>query len=126
MEEQTSLDTGIGNTESITLQAKPVKVVKIEIRKVEIKGKQNEKVVAFCKHPDREETIEISQVKYESKGKLVISGLWISKDKESKLIKNSATAILLNSLGCKTIREIENKDISTIPDEKGYLSFKAY
>lgn len=126
MEEQSDLDTKIGNTESVTLQAKPVKVIKVEIRKVEIKGKQNEKLVAICKHPDREETIEISQVKYEAKGKLVISGLWISKDKQNLLIKNSALAILLRNSNCQSIREFENKEIPTIQDEKGYLTFKAY
>lgn len=124
MEEQ--IDLKIGNTESITLQAKPVKVISIEIRKVEIKGKQNEKLVAICKHPDREETIEISQVKYENKGKLVISGLWISKDKQGLLIKNSALAILLRSAGCTSTGELMNQSMSTIQDEKGYLTFKAY
>jgi hypothetical protein len=123
---QTSLDTEVGNTETVTLQAKPVKVMKVEMRNVEIKGKQNEKLVCMCKHPDREELIEISQVKYEKKGKLEVSGLWISKDKDGKLIKNSATAILLIHTGCKTIKELEEKTISTIQDEKGYLSFKSY
>jgi preprotein translocase subunit Sss1 len=123
---QTSLDTEIGNTETVTLQAKPVKVMKVEIRNVDIKGKQNEKLVCMCKHPDREELIEISQVKYEKKGMLVVSGLWISKDKDGKLIKNTATAILLASNGCRTMKEIEGKTLSTIQDERGYLSFKSY
>ena len=126
-EKQTSLDTEVGNTETITLPAKPVRVVGVRIDKVKGKGgKENEKLVLISKHPDKVENIEISQMKYEIKGILKFSGLWINKDKEGKLIKNSALAILMNTIGIKTMRDFEAKDIPTILDDRGYLAFKCY
>lgn len=126
METQTNLDVGIGNTEVSSLAPKLVKIESVEIRPVEIKGKKNEKLVCRAKHPDREEPIEISQVKTERKGKLEVTGLWIAKDKDGKLIKNSALAVLLNTLGCKTPKELVGKEVPTILDEKGYLAIKGY
>ena len=124
MTEQTTLDIEIGETEAVTLKPTKVKVISVEIRTVE--KVKRDKLVLNAKHPDKEETIEISQIKSEKKGKLEVSGLWIAKDKDGLLIKNSAVAVLLNTFGCKSPRELIGKDLPTILDDKNYLAIKAY
>jgi hypothetical protein len=125
MEQQEELKIGIGNEEAITL--KPVNV-KIQDVKVEEVGttKKGKKVICACKHPDNELPIKISAVKYEKKGKLETSGLWVNLDSKKLIRKDSALAVFLNSVGAKTIEELKDKSIGTCTDEKGYLCFKAY
>ena len=124
MEEQNILNTETGTKESVSLTPKVVKIVKLEVRKVGEKG--NQKLVCSVKHPDKEELIDISAVKYESKGKLVSTGLWINLDEDRKIRKGSALAEFMKHLNISKPSELEGKDINTAEDEKGYLCFKAY
>jgi len=125
MEEQEILNIETGTKEIITIEPKPVKIVKIEVQLVG--EKKNKKAVFEVKHPDKEETIHISAVKYEKKGSLEFSGTWINLDEENKLRKGSATANLLAFFNVKSLKEFEGKEnIPTIQDEKGYLCFKTY
>ena len=124
-ETQTDLEIGIGTKESISLQPKNVKIEDAQIELVGEKG--NEIVRCTVKHPDKEETIKVSEVKYENKDKkLVISALWVNKDEDGLIKKGSTLAVFLNSLNAKTIKELIGKDAATVLDDKGYLAFKAY
>lgn len=116
----------VGTKESIKLKPSKVKIQKVEIRTVGAKGAN--KVVCEVKHPAKEETVEISAVKYENlkTKKMETSGLWINLDDENKIRKTSALATLLVYLGCSDIEALENKEIDTVEDEQGYLCFKAY
>jgi len=118
------LKLGVGNEEAITLKPAIVKIERLEIQ--EVGTKKGKKVVCFAKHPDNPELIQISSVKYENKGKLEIAGLWVNKDSKGLIRKGSALAVFLNIYGAKTIEGINNKEIPTIQDDKGYLVFKAY
>ena len=60
--EQTSLDIGIGTEEATTLKPATVTIKRAEIVKVGEKG--NEILYTYVKHPDKEEEIRISEVKY--------------------------------------------------------------
>lgn len=123
-ETQNELNLEIGTKEISTL--KPAKV-KIESVKIESVGeKKNKKVVCLCQHPDKEEPINISAVKFEKKDKLEVVGLWVNKDEDQLVRKGSALAILMNFLGAITISALAQKEVETIEDEKGYLCFKAY
>jgi len=124
MAEQTNLDITIGTTETISLKPTNVKIVDAEIKLIE-KAKAD-KLILRCKHPDKEELIGISEIKTEKKGKLEVTGLWVKKDKEGRLVKNSAAAVLLNNFGCKTPRELIGKELPTVLDERGYLAIKVY
>lgn len=84
------------------------------------------KFVFMCKHPDKEELIEISKVKYEKDKKLTIAGTWVSLDENNKLLKNCATSILLTKIGAKKIQDAIKKEVETTEDDNGYLVFKAY
>lgn len=126
MEEQIDLlHLETGTKEATTLEPKKVKIVKISVEEVGDKG--NKKAVFEVKHPDKEETIRISSVKYETKtGKLSVSGTWVNLDDEDKLRKGSALANLIAFLNCKVLKEVEGKEAETSKDDSGYLCFKAY
>ena len=126
METQENLEKiEIGTIETQKLEPKQVKIVKAEV--VEVGDKKAKKVSCQVKHPDSEDEIQISSVKYEKKGgKLEASGLWFNLDKEGKLQKGSALATFLTSLSCANVEALAGREVMTAEDEKGYLCFKAY
>jgi len=130
MENQEILKAEIGEKEIEKLKPEKVKIEKVEV--VEVGDKGNKKLVCYVKYPGKEETIQISSVKYERNKKLQVTGLWINfeRDEEKKdtdkLQKGSATALFLKNVGVKTALELEGKEVDTTEDEKGYLCFKCY
>lgn len=122
MEEQEELNLGIGTKETVALKPAKVKIVKAT---VEPAGK-GKKVSCEVKHPEKEETIKISELRYIKGTEVVVSGTWLNQDEDGLIRKGSALANLLNHLGCKTIKELEGKEVDTELDAKGYLCFKAY
>lgn len=126
MEDQTNLKKlQVGTKEATQLKPMNVKIIKADIQTVGDKGLN--KVVLTVKHPDKEETIDISSVKFEGKGgKLTSSGLWIKLDNEAKIQKGTALATLLLHFGCLDIEALEGREVPTAEDEKGYLCVKAY
>lgn len=121
---QDDLKIGIGTKESISLKPTLVTVLNVEIKAV---GTNNaKKLMCFCSHPDKPEGINISSAKWENKGKLEVSGLWINKDEDGMLRKNSATAVFLQNNNAQTAEQLVNKQIQTLLDDKGYLCFKNY
>jgi len=126
METQEKLKKGIGNIEIEKLEAKPVKIVSVDLRAVQFGNKENEKVVFEVKHPSKEETIEISSVKREVVNALKEQGIWFSTDKEGNIQKGSALAGLLKYWNAENLDAAVGKEVLTIVDSKGYLCFKAY
>jgi len=125
MEEQNELEMGIGSKEAVTLKPAKVKIVSVRIE--EVGDKKNKKLVCVVKHPDREETIEMSSVKFEGKGsKLTVVGLWINQDEDKLIRKGSALAIFMNHIAAQTLKDVAERECDTTEDEKGYLCFKAY
>lgn len=132
MEEETqqSLDIGIGEKEFERLKPKNVKILSVERKPVGSKGA----VIIHClsKHPDREEPIDMSSVKFEGKTKLRESGLFLNLEKKEneddpdKVQKDSPLAILMRLVNAETITGLKDKEVPTTEDEKGYLCFKAY
>lgn len=124
VEIQEELRLGIGSEEAQTLLPTIVSIQKVEIQELGVK--KAKKVVCFCKHPNAENLIQISAVKYENKGKLDTAGLWINKDSKGLIRKGSALAVLLQNNGCKTIEDLNKATLPTTTDDKGYLVFKGY
>ena len=124
MEKQNELEIEIGTEEVTKLKPETVRVTDVKVEPVGTKG--GRKVVCICKHPQKEEPIKISAVKYEHNGKLESVGLWVNLDSDKKLKKNSALVHLLNTVGCNNIAGLLDKNIPTTEDESGYLTFKAY
>jgi hypothetical protein len=125
METQEELKIGIGNEEVITLKPTIVKIMEVRIEEVGT-TKKAKKVICACKHPDALDTIQISAVKYETKGKLETVGLWVNKDSKGLIRKGSALAVFLNFSGANTVEEVKGKEIATTTDDKNYLVFKGY
>ncbi len=125
MEEQETLkNIGIGTREDEKLKPETVKIVKIEIKPVG--ANNNDKVICHCKHPAREETIQISSVKFEHKNNIKVSGLWVNLDEDKMIKKNSALAVLLRHVQAGSVIELQDKECETSEDDIGYLCLKAY
>jgi len=125
MEEQKDiLNLKIGTKEAQKLKPAKVKIVSVKSEKQDTW--KSAKVICEVKHPEKEDTILISSVKYENKGKLESVGLWANLDDDSLIRKGSALAVLLSFLKIEKPSELEGKEVETSEDEKGYLTFKAY
>ena len=124
MEEQEILNNETGTKETTAIKPAKVKIVKVTVEEVGEKG--NKKLVCEVKHPDKEDTIKISAVKFETAGKLKASGLWVNLDDEDKIRKGSALAVLMAFVEAKKPVELEGKEVNTTQEDNGYLCFKAY
>jgi len=129
MENQTEIGKiGIGTKENVALKPASVKIVSYRVEMQENRdGKViGEKVAVSCKHPDKDEMIEISSVSYKKGKEIKTSGLWFKLDEDKMIIKQSALASFLINLNAENLDAIVGKDVSTELDEKGYLCFKCY
>jgi len=128
METNEKLNAEIGNIEKKSLEAKPVKILSVDIREQTNKeGKVvGDKVICLSLHPDREDPIEISTLAYLKNKSVKTSGLWFNVDEENNIAKDSALGGFLIFCGASTISQLKDKDIDTELDDAGYLCFKAY
>jgi hypothetical protein len=132
-EETTTLEQlkiGVSKEEA-KIQLKPTKVKIVGGKVEEVGEKKTPKLILLCKHPDKEEPISISAVKYENKsGKLEVSGLWMYKNKETKKLeeprKGSQVAALMTITNVASLDQLTGKEVDTLLEETGYLCIKAY
>lgn len=128
MEINEKLKTEIGTKEPKKLA--PEKVIALSIVIESVKNKKGEEVgdkaTLTCKHPDQEDPIKISNVKYEKGKNLKVAALWYNLDEDQKIFKNSALAIWMKHNGLITLENIEKMELETTQDDEGYLVFKAY
>lgn len=130
------LNKGIGTKEAEKLQAKPVEVLSVRIEepkkkdgseiKMKTGDKISDKVILGCKHPDKEEVIFLSGVRYEKDNSIKTSALWYNEDEEGLIRKTSALAICMKFFNVTTLMGFTGKTINTTLDERGYLVIKAY
>jgi hypothetical protein len=135
METNQKLDEiGIGTKETIKLQPADVTVLGVTIKEITSKEDKTKvvgrKVVLLCKHPKKEEPIEISEIEYvKDTGKtknIKTTTLWVNLDEDQKLQKDSAPVVLLNFAGCPVLKDLTGKTLPTTLDAAGYLCIKAY
>ena len=125
-----SLKLGISNEQTATkLKATKLKIVGGRVE--EVGAKKTPKLILMCKHPDKEEPIEISAVKYENKsGKLEVAGLWMYKNKETKQLeaprKGSQVAALMTIANVTSLDQLTGKEVDSLLGDDGYLCIKAY
>src|SRR3990167_10248599 len=125
METQENLEIiGIGTKEATKLEPATVKIVKAIVEPVG--DKKAKKVSCEVKHPSANETIKISSVRAEKKGKLNVGGLWFNQDEDKNIRKGSLLANFLSFMNARTVKELEGKECQTVEDDSGYLVFKAY
>ncbi len=127
MENQEILEKKIGNKEMEILKPKKVQILGLKIDPITKDGKEvGKKLTCLCKHPNREDLVNISQVKYLKGDAVKHSGLWINFDEDENLQKGSALVVFLNFMNVKNIKELEGKEAETDLDKSNYLCFKAY
>jgi len=130
------LKIGIGTKETEKLKPGKVQVVAIDISPPKNKegniikstsGKEyDDKVTFICKHPNKEETISISQAKYEKNNKLTEAGIWFHQDEDGLIPKNSVLSSVLRYYKVNSIGDLKGKELETVTDDGGFLCIKAY
>ncbi len=124
------LKIGIGTKEPVTLKPKKVRVENVMLESKEKDGKVvGELIVLICKHPDREEAIEISNVKTLGIGdKVKLSALWFNKDEDGKLAKKSVASQVLRYYDVNNFGDLIGTDIDTVvqSESNSFLCVKAY
>ena len=140
MEKQEDIfSKGIGNKPGKkALEAKPVVVQGRETEPIFKKGTPPEdkisgkvkpighKLVLICKHPDKEETIKISEMKFVSGESIKTSTIWINVDADGNIQKGSTLAVLLEKALVDTTANLVGKTLNTELDANKFLAIKAY
>lgn len=130
------LNIGVGNKEPESLKPAKVQVQGIKLVKRFKKGTEEvagELITLICKHPDKPEVIELSNVKVLQLEKVKMTTLWknleeVEEGQPEKLTKNSAAAKLLRFYNVETYGNLVGKEIDTTTqsDVNKYLCVKAY
>lgn len=127
MDEQDKLKIGIGDKEIEKLETKDVVVQGVKIESVK-KGEKvlGEKVVFLVKHPDREDLLHVSTMKYIKGDKVDTSGTWFNLDEDGKIRKGTALSLMLNHFEVENLEGLIGKTLPTDLDGGNYLCIKAY
>lgn len=130
-EEQIELNKKVGTLEAEKLQPKDVTVT--GMRFDEKTKKNSDKiigklVVVICKHPDKEEPLELTQVKIIKGNNVKVTGLWYNLDKEKNIVKDSSLATLMKFKEVETLNDLIGKTISTDTQNElnTYLCIRSY
>lgn len=133
METADLLGLGIGTKETTSLKPAKVKIVSVTIKDKTKEGKEMKVPLAEinCKHPDKEELIQLTKIKIERNGKLEVVSTWVQIDEEDgveKIVKSSALARLMTFLKVSALADIYGKEIDAVEQSKEdtYLCLKAY
>lgn len=114
------------------LKALPVKVLDFKIENVPAREgsrlKEDKEVIhLLVEHPDKEEAISLSKVKYERGNKVVTGSLWNTLDDEGNISYDSALGNLLRFFGVDDLEGLKGKTLMTSQDsESGFLVIRAY
>jgi hypothetical protein len=132
METKEILNKKVGNTEQprSTVSPAKVKIASVVIKETNKEGKkmQTPLLQFFVKHPDKEDLIVISKVKFIDGEKAIAQGFWVQLDSDKNFYKGSAIDRVLKQLGCETLEDTYGKEIDTVTESKEspYLCLKAY
>ena len=133
MENETNiLQTKTGEKEQpkTTVGPAKVKIASVVIKDKDKDGKKMTTPLAqfMVKHPDKEELILISKIKFLQGEKLVAKGFWVQLDEDNKFYKGSTIDLILKCLKCETLEDTYGKEIDTVEENENspYLCLKAY
>ncbi len=126
MEQQDILNTKVGNKEIPKLEAKEIEVHGV---KVEEKGEKNfEILILMCKHPDKDELIDMSKIKIIDGDKTKVLTSWVKKDEDGNIQKGSAIDKILKLAKVDMASELTGKVLPTTyqAEDGSYLCLKGY
>ncbi len=126
MSDQDIMNKKVGNKDIPRLEAKDVEVQGTVVRQVGDK-KQNI-LVLMCKHPDKEEVVELTKIRVLRNDKAKAIGLWVTQDEDGNIQKGSGIAELLSVAKVETVSELTGVNLPTIEEgkESSYLCIKGY
>lgn len=124
----------LGTKETIQgkLEPKPVEVIDVQVVQQQMKDKKTGKDISkeivnvHCKHPDKEETIEIRKAEVREGKTLEVRGLWVTLDEENKINKNSALGRFMQHTQINRLKDLKGEKLETTTNDGGFLVFKAY
>lgn len=130
MEKQDLLNTEIGTKEIPKLKPAKVSIVGVSFKDKTKEGKEMKTplVQIIVKHPDKEETLEMTKIKVIRNEKVAVISLWCQLDEDKKFQKGSAVSDLLTFLKASSLKEVEGLEIEAVEESKesDYLCLKAY
>lgn len=125
------LGSEVGENESFPgLDPKEVVIGTVTLK---TKNKNNELMSnpllqVHCKHPDDDKLVVLTDIKWEKGEDVIVSALFVNRDKEGKFTKDSAIAGLLSFANVKSPSDLAGKKIGTVLKAKDskYLALKCY
>jgi len=132
METSEILNKKVGKEEQPKSTVNPaiVKIASVVIKEKNKKGKKMATPLLqfMVKHPEKEELLVISKIKYIDGDKAITRGFWVQTDEDGNFFKGSSIDLILKKLQVATLEETYGKEIETVTDSKDspYLCLKAY
>ena len=125
------LNKGVGTKEPKSLEPKKVTVMGVRLVPKTKKGEEKpvgELITLICKHPDKVDSIELSNAKLIVNDQIKLTALWRNEDEDGLLLKNSAAARLLVHYKAETYNSLIGTEVETAyqSDTAKYLCIKAY
>ena len=131
--QESFLTKKVGNIEKEKLQAVPILVKDVSVQdqfKKDTGKKVGKMLHLMCKHPDKEELIDMSKILYRKTEKEAVKelGLWYNEDKEGNIQMGSAIDDVLKFFKVDSLTEIEGKTCHTIVESKtsSFLCLKLF
>jgi len=131
-ENEKILDAKVGGNDVPKNTVNPAKVTiaSVTIKTTNKEGKKMDTPLAefHVKHPDKEECLKITKVKFLDGETLKTVGFWVQIDPDGNFYKGSSVERILSKLGCETLADTVGKEIDTVEESKDspYLCLKAY
>ncbi len=125
------LNAEVGENESFPgLEAKDIVIGTVTLKthdKKNVKMK-NELVQVHCKHPDDDKLLVLTDIKWQRDDDLIVSALFVNRDKDGKFTKDSGIATLLSFMKAKSLAELSGKKMGTVLKSKDskYLALRCY
>lgn len=131
MENQDKLNKPIGDKDIPRLEPKEVEIQGLRLDPKTKKGSDKvvgDLLVLICKHPDRDELLEMSKAKILKGDNLKVMSFWYSEDTDGNVQKGSVIAEFMKFFEVQKLTELEGKTVMTIEQskEETYLCIKAY
>jgi hypothetical protein len=120
------LNRGAGTEEAKKLDAKPIKVLSLDIESHDFNGKPSDQLIVMVKHPDKPEPFQLYNVSYQKGTSIKSVGFTLYYDSKGLLLKNTAPAEILRIFNLTILKDMIGKEFPTVVNAKGYLSIKAY
>lgn len=126
MDNDQKLSIGAGTEEGSKLNAKPIKVISVNIEPHDFNGKPSDQLVVMVKHPDKPEPFQMYNITYQKGTTLKSVGFTIYYDSKGLLLKGTAPAEILRIFNLPNLKAMVDKEFPTIINAKGFLTIKAY